>query len=160
MNGELKKMYESDVKEKLEADWDNAEMVARIDKKDRERKKRVKEIISAGGLKVGADYHHAALIFQHGNTTIDFKKANELAKKGMELGDKRSKWLYAATLDRYLLSTGKPQRYGTQFGRNKDGEPEVAKPIDKNVTDEERVKYNVPPLNEAVSVYKKKYGLK
>lgn len=160
MNEELKKMYESDVKEKREADWDDAEVVARIDKKDRERKKRVKEIMSAGGLKVGADYHHAALIFQHGNTTADYKKANELAKKGIELGDERSKWLYAATLDRWLLSSGKAQKYGTQFEKEKNGDWEVAKPIDRSITDEERAKCNVPPLAEAVSVYKKKCGFK
>lgn len=160
MNEELKKLYEEDVEEKTGADWSDVEVVARIEKNDGERKKRVEEIILADGLKIGADYHHAALIFQHGDTTADYKKANELAEKGMELGDERSKWLYAATLDRWLLSSGKAQKYGTQFGRDKNGDPEVAKPIDESVTDEERAKHNVPPLSEAVSVYKEKYGLK
>jgi hypothetical protein len=50
-----------------------------------------------------------------------YKKANELARQGIELGDERSKWLYAATMDRWLVSQGKPQKYGTQFRKNKKG---------------------------------------
>ena len=83
----------------------------------------------------------------------------KLAKKGMKLGEEKSKWLYAATMDRWLLSSGKAQKYGTQFKRRESREIEVAKPIDSRITDEERKKYNVPSLSEAVSVYKKKYGL-
>lgn len=159
MNEELKKMYEDDVREKTEADWDDKNVVSRISKNDKDRRKKVKEIISAGGLEVGADYHHAALIFQHGDTTSDYRKANKLAERGMELGDERSKWFYAATMDRWLVSTGKPQKYGTQFHKKKNGDWEVG-PIDKNVSDKERAKYNVPPLSKALSVYKKKYGFK
>ena len=152
-------MYEDDVKEKSEANWNDPGVVERIERNDKKRKKRVKEIIAGSGLVAGADYHHAALIFQHGNKPSDYKRANELAKKGMELGDERSKWLYAATLDRWLISTGKPQKYGTQFHKKKNGDWEVG-PIDKNVSDKERAKYNVSPLSKALSVYKKKYGFR
>ena len=75
------------------------------------------------------------------------------------MGDGRSKWLYAATLDRWLLSTGKPQKFGTQFRKEKNGDWELAQPIDKTVTDTKRAQYNVPPLSEALSEYKKKYKL-
>jgi len=58
-----------------------------------------------------------------------------------------------------MLSLGKPQKYGTQFRKGKNGDPEVVKPIDESVTDKERAKYNVPSLAEAVEIHKKKYGL-
>jgi hypothetical protein len=147
-NEELKKMYEEDVVEKTNANWSDKKMVAKIDKNDRKRRKRVSEIIDKGGLKIAADYHHAALIFQHGETTADYKKANELAKKGMEMGDERSKWLYAATLDRLLISQGKPQKYGTQFKKNQKGEWKI-EPVDPETTDEERIRLNVSSLPEA-----------
>jgi len=155
-NKELEKMYEDDVEEKTNADWNDKKVVAKIDKNDKKRKKRVMEIIAEGGLRVAADYHHAALIFQHGGTTVDYKRANELAKKGMEMGDERSKWLYAASMDRWLVSQGKPQKYGTQFRKNKKGNWEPGS-IDPTTTDEERTRFNVPPISEAMARFKEKY---
>ena len=55
----------------------------------------------------------------------------------------------AATKDRFLMSSGKPQLYGTQF-RKIDGVWKLHE-VDPNVTDEERAKWNVPPLTEAKS---------
>jgi len=159
-NEELRKIYEEDVAELTGANWRDSKVLEKIERNCKRRKRRVGEIVSVGELKVGADYHHAALIFQHGDTTVDFKKANELAKKGMDLGEERSKWLYAATYDRWMRSLGKPQKYGTQFKKGKNNMPELAEPIDRSTTDEERAKYNVPPLAEAVEIHKKKYGLK
>ncbi len=149
-------MYEDDVKEKTNANWNDKRVVAKIDRNNRKRKKRVEEIIAEGGLRAAADYHHVALIFQHGNTPADYKKANELARKGREMGDKRSKWLYAANMDRWLLSQGKPQKYGTQFRKNKKGDWEPG-PIDPTTTDKERARFNVPPISEALRRFKKKY---
>jgi len=156
VNKELKKMYDDDVKEKTEVDWDDKEVVAKIDENDKKRKKRVGEIVAEGGLRVAADYHHAALIFQHGSTTVDYKKANELAERGMELGDERSKWLYAATLDRWLISQGKPQKYGTQFIKSEKDDWELG-PINPTTTDKERACFNVPPVSEALAKFKEKY---
>lgn len=155
-NEELKKLYEDDVKEKTDADWSNKEVMAKVDKNDRKRKKKVEKIMAEGGLKTAADYHHAAFIFQHGESTADYQKANELAKKGMEMGDERSKWLYAATMDRWLVSQGKPQKYGTQFRKNKSGKWEMGQ-VDPITTDEERVYLNVPPLSKALAKFKEKY---
>jgi len=156
VNEELERMYKDDVREKTEADWSDKEVVIRIDKNDKKRKKRVMEIIAEGGLRVAADYHHAALIFQHGNTTADYKKANKLAKKGMELGEERSKWLYAASLDRWLVSRGKPQKFGTQFRQNDKGDYEPGS-VDPKTTDKKRALFNVPPLSESLKRFKQKY---
>lgn len=105
-----------------------------------------------------ADYHHAALVFQHGNKSEHYKLAHKFAEKAVELGDTSAKWLYAATLDRWLLSIGQPQKFGTQFRKNNKGNWELA-PTDKTVSDGERAEYNVPPLSRALQRFKKKYGL-
>lgn len=157
MNGELKELYEEDVKEREGIGSFQAEGEELL-KHDRARRRKTYAIIENGGLKVSEDFYHAALIFQHGETSDDYNKANELAQKAMEMGDDRAKWLYAATLDRWLLSIGRAQKFGTQFERNESGDWELAQPIDDSVTDEERARYNVPPFSEALKVYKEKYN--
>ena len=159
MNEELKGLYEADVESRSGVDWDDPGEVERIKREDKSRRARLQELLDTGKVSEAADYHYAALIFQHGDKPSDYKKANELAKKAMEMGEERAKWLYAATLDRWLLSTDKPQKFGTQFKKNRKGHWELAQPIDGSLTDEERREHNVPPLAEALKLYKKKYGL-
>lgn len=155
MNQELKELYEEDL-----ADRESQDMkLALLEERDRERKERVEELISQGKLKVAEDYHHAALIFQHGYVVADYDRANELAKKAVEPGDNSARWLYAATKDRSLLSQGLPQKYGTQFMKNSDGEWVLVEPVDPNTTDEERAEWDVPPLDEALPKFKDRYGL-
>lgn len=60
----------------------------------------------------------------------------------------------AATYDRYLLYTEGYQKYGTQRVPDEVTEEEVWAPIDPKTTDEERAKYNVPPLTELLKKYK------
>lgn len=156
----IETLYAADIEERNHINWDDKNEVEVLRQRDRERKEKAMELIETGGLISGLDYHHASLILQHGETTEDYKLAHELAEKAVNLGDETAKWLYAATFDRWLLSSGKSQRYGTQFKQNKSGEWELALPIDPSITDEERIKYNVPPLSKALSVYKAKYNLK
>jgi hypothetical protein len=116
--------------------------------RDRQRRARVDEIIAAGGAKTSWDYCNAALVMQHGTESASYRKAHELAVCGVETGMGRGcKGLAAAALDRYLQSIGKPQIYGTQV-RRVDG-VWTLEPIDESaVTDEERRKWNLPPLAE------------
>lgn len=58
-----------------------------------------------------------------------------------------ARWLAAASKDRYLMTLGKPQLYGTQF-KKVDGKW-ILWEVDPSVTDEERAKWGVPPLVEA-----------
>jgi hypothetical protein len=99
---------------------------------------------------VADDYYHAAMILQHGRTAEDFDLAHQLSLKASELEptDRAARWLAAATKDRYLMTLGKPQLYGTQFKRDPGG-PWYLYPVDPSITDEERAKWNVPPLAEA-----------
>ena len=104
------------------------------------------EIIAAGGAKTGDDYHAAALVCQHGDKLDDFAKAREYAAKAVELGNERGRWLAAAAWDRWLVNAGYPQRFGTQYLCNPDCELQES---DESTTDEERARWNVPPLEVA-----------
>lgn len=154
MNKQLKQIYEEDI-----FDRNNRIPDEKLNVNDRKRIALVEEILLNGENLQAQDYHHAALIFQHGEDLNHFKRAHQLATRAVELGDDSARWLSAASLDRSLLMAGRPQKYGTQFQLNDKNEWELAQPIDPSVTDEERVKWNVPPLKDALSVYLQKYNL-
>lgn len=144
-NAELERLYTEDQADRTEGpnakiDWEA------VSKRDEQRRKRVLEILEAGGAKTAADYHHAAMVFQHGSTLEDYDRAHKLAAKAAELDPEHpgAKWLAAAAKDRWLMNQGKPQLYGTQF-KMVDGKW-VLWDVDPSVTDEERAKWDVPPL--------------
>lgn len=142
-NRELWAIMEADQKDRQSLDTDVTQAIGR----DRERRARVAEILAAGGVKTSMDYFNAALILQHGESAANYQKARDLALKSVELepANARARWLAAAALDRYLVKTGKPQLYGTQF-RQVNG-VWMLEPVDEAaMTDEERAKWNVPPL--------------
>jgi hypothetical protein len=146
INAELYWMYQEDQQSRMndEIDWEI------VHKQDSTHRARVKEIIDAGGLRAADDYFHAAMIYQHGDDSTDYRMAHELALKAVEVDSTHdvAKWLSAAAMDRYLWSVDKPQIYGTQY-HIIDGKWTI-EPIDTTaVTDDERQKWHVPTLEEA-----------
>lgn len=130
-----------------------------VAQRDAERRPRVMELLQPGALRSSDDYFHAAFIFQHGDTTDDYRLAHALAAISWKLdpSNLESRWLVAATWDRLLLSQGQPQWYGTQSQQvshvapdgSTDTSPWELLPIDENaVTDSERVAMGVPTLAE------------
>ena len=118
--------------------------------KDSLRGERIKNIYAKGDLKVSDDFYHAAMILHHSTDSSDYRLANQLAMKAVELDSTsdKARWLVAATTDRYLLKIGKPQIYGTQYNY-KDGHWTL-EPIDiKAATDKDREFFRVPSLSEA-----------
>lgn len=147
-NGELQKMYNQD---------QNSRMVKNIDwsvlsKQDREREKRVYEMINSGQIVTGKDYYNSAMIFQHGTDTLASSMAVKHMRKAIELDTTINKWLLAAAIDRDLMRRGKPQIYGTQYVMN-NGETKWKRyNIDTTkVTDEERKDYHVETLAEQLT---------
>lgn len=147
-NSELTKLYEGDQADRAvgpngQQDW------AAVSKRDEERRARVAAIVASGGARTAADHYHAAMVYQHGSTVADFEEAHRLAVRAAELDPamKSAKWLAAAAKDRSLMNQGKPQLYGTQFKLMDD--VWVLWEVDPSVTDEERARWNVPPLAEA-----------
>jgi len=59
--------------------------------------------------------HYLAYLLHHGDIADDYKLAHEYASKAVAMGSRVTKWLFAATLDRWLVSQGKKQKYGTQY---------------------------------------------
>ena len=143
-NAELIEIYENDQNDRKtdNINWQE------ISKRDSLRRDRVNEILNSNKIKTAKDYKNAAMVFQHGNDSTDYGKAVRLMKKAIELDSTINKWLFAATTDRYLLSKGEPQIYGTQFYKEGD-EPWILSEIDTTkITDAERIEYGVETLAE------------
>ncbi len=111
---ELKKLFESDQREREEMGQANPEDLIHIAKNDLLRRKRVGEIFAEGCFKTPGDYLSAALIYQHGDVPDHYMQAFIWAKEAVELGEPNAKSLMAVAIDRYLVSVGKKQLCGTQ----------------------------------------------
>jgi len=86
-----------------------------VTSRDATRRAQTKVLIAAGKLKTSRDFHDAAYIFQHSDEANDYLLAHILAVEAVVKGDASSKWISAATLDRYLQAIGKSQVFGTQY---------------------------------------------
>lgn len=141
-NAELTKIYKEDQGDRQteNIDW------TVVSKRDAERQERVARILAEGGAKTAEDFFHAAMVFQHGDTEEEVARAHELSMKAVELDPNHptARWLAAASKDRLLMRQGKPQLYATQY-RMVDGKW-VLYEVDPSVTDEERAKWDCPPL--------------
>lgn len=142
-NTELQKMYDEDQGSRLvkTINWPV------VSKQDKEREKRVYELIKLNQVVTGKDYYNSAMIFQHGNDTIASSMAVKQMKKALELDTTINRWLLAAAIDRDLMRRKKPQIYGTQYVKN-NGETKWRRyDIDSTqVTDKDRVYYKVETL--------------
>lgn len=82
---------------------------------DAERQAEVRRLLADTRVRTGADYARAAFILHHGKTADDYLLAHVLATAAQAQGSPDGAWIAAASLDRYLQATGRPQIYGTQF---------------------------------------------
>lgn len=143
----LEDLYKADQNDRKNWKWDSTNFLKEVRKRDKDRRTEVKWLLEQEKGLNGKDYCHGAMIYQHGDSKSDYKKANLLTKKAVQKGYDPAKWLYAASLDRYLVSQGKSQKYGTQYKRNKNGKYELF-PLDLTVTDLQRKELNVPTISE------------
>ena len=110
-NAEMTAIYDADQADRVpgpKVDW------SKVWPRDAARRTRTRALLDAGKLNSGADFLHAAFVFQHGTGT-DFLLAHALATIAIARGRPDATWIAAATLDRYLQSIGQPQVYGTQY---------------------------------------------
>jgi hypothetical protein len=121
----------------------------RIDEEDRLRRIEVLDFIKNGEIRSGRNLVYGAFIFHHGDCSEHYLFAHQLAETAVDAGYSDARWIYAATLDRYLMSLGALQKYGTQYTWI-DGEFKLY-PTDPNVSDLERAEFQVPPLTESVA---------
>lgn len=110
----------------------------------RRRCQRVIDIYAAGHIEHARDNFHAAWVMICGETQAHYSLARMFARRATELGEVRGWTLRAMAWDRWLVATGKPQRFGTQIikqhGRWSLGA------IEPTVSDVERAFFAVPPL--------------
>jgi len=86
-----------------------------VNERDTTRRSQVRQLLTNGALQSAQDFHDAAYIFQHGQASDEYLLAHILAVEAVVKGDASSKWIAAATLDRYLQAIGKGQVFGTQY---------------------------------------------
>jgi hypothetical protein len=110
----------------------------------RQRCQRVIDIYAAGAVQDARDNFHAAWVLICGESQGHYNLARRFARRATELGETRAWTLRAMAWDRWLVASGKPQRFGTQIikqaGRWSLGAVEPA------VSDLERALFAVPPL--------------
>jgi len=88
---------------------------AAIRKNDDERDGEVRRMLNEGSIRTGTDFYRAALVYQHSGTPEGFLLAHVLATVALSKGNQSALWLSASSLDRYLITIGKKQLFGTQF---------------------------------------------
>jgi hypothetical protein len=149
-NAELTRLHNEDQSDRTPADGKAIDW-SKVAPRDKARLARTKEIYSQNQLITANDYYHAALILQHGNVPEDFLLAHEFCVVAITKGknDKQTRWLAAASEDRFLMNIGRPQRFGTQYQAYPATAPYKLYEVDKGVTDELRRNMNTPSLAEA-----------
>ncbi len=153
-NPRLTALYEQDQSDRRTVD--DAHWVE-VDRRDAERCQAVAQMLTDGTVVTAADHYHAAMVFQHGDDSTAFRRAHELAVTAEQMGSAPARWLAAASLDRYLLDTGRPQHYGTQFAERPGGW--FLSPIDSlAVTDAERHRAGTRTLAEIRAFLAEKNG--
>ena len=116
INLELETLYYNDKKDRGQYDLNGLSM-KELQDRDQLRLLEVYKLLKESKVDKREIWncHYLALLLQHGQDPSDFKLAHNYAKMAVDMGSRVTKWLYAATLYRYLLSIGKKQKFGTQF---------------------------------------------
>ena len=139
---ELTELVNADQKER--DDWDNLteDEKLKMSENDLGRRKRVGEILGEGCFKTPEDYAAASLIYQHGNVPDHFFQAFVWASRAVALGDLNQKHLVTLTIDRYLISIGKKQLFGSQaYASEATGWCFCIEPVESSFPDAVRKEY-------------------
>jgi len=145
-NPELTELYAQDQADRTGSDIEWSVVALR----DNDRLARVNEMLRNGKIRTAADYHRAAMVFQHGAEPEHIRLAHALATLAMTLeqDNKSYRWLTAASWDRMMVHHVQPQWYGTQF--HGDSQGMYLYPVaGAAVTDIERETMGVPTLAES-----------
>jgi hypothetical protein len=116
--------------------------------RDKIRKAFVERLVKNNEINTPKDYYMAAMIFHHGSTINDSKRAVRLAKLSADSGYRKGLSFYATCIDRLLIRQGKKQKFGTQFRKKNTKSLWRLLPFDKKTTDEERFKYGLLSLTK------------
>lgn len=101
--------------------------------RDAARRADARQLLESGRVRTGLDFERAAFLFQHGDDPADYLLAHSLAMAAIAKGRETALWIASASMDRYLLATGRPQVFGTQRSGNARALPADDKLIPKAV---------------------------
>lgn len=149
INHELLAIFEADQGDRKSDDIDWSVVSGR----DKERNRRVRQMLKAGQVRHSDDYYHAAMVFQHGMDADDIRLAKDYAKHALHLdpNNGRAAWLACAAEDRWLHRIHKPQIWGTQYMNPGNGKW-TQEPFDRTAkTDAERRAMGVQTLAESAA---------
>lgn len=151
-NLKLQELYESDQQDRKQV-YSSADMMEMLREHDAARKQAVLEMMSRGEVNTPQDLYHAAVIFLHGASPKDFLTCHRLAVMASIRGHGPSRWLACSSLDRFLMSAGLAQVYGTQFEHNpEENKYQLRLPIDDNtLLSFEKKFFNVPAIADRLA---------
>ncbi len=155
-NEEVARMYAEDQSDRQPNDGKPIDWNA-VGPRDEARQKRIMELYTSGALKTGKDYFHAGMILQHGEKPEDYLLCHELCVAAVFKSGRSEKpnWLptakqlAAASEDRFLLSIGRAQRFGTQFTADQPNSLWHLARMEEGISDALRKVWEVPTLAEA-----------
>lgn len=156
---ELQKIVKADQAERTNVDFTkmSQQQLKMLFERDTKRRMRVGEIFAEGCLKTANDYHAAALVFQHGNIPDHFYQTFIFARRAAELEDVAvfklaNRNLSSLGIDRYLISIGHKQLFGSQFSREKNISNSklcfCMQPVETSFPDDYRKSYSALPLKD------------
>lgn len=123
--------------------------IKRVMLSDLKQRMRVGELFGDGCMVSSADYMNGAIIYQHGTQPDHFFQAFTWAKRAGELGDAEGKYWAAMAIDRYLVSLGKKQLFGSQFAKKNMADPCICmEPVEPTFPQEMRKEYTSMTLEE------------
>ncbi|MFK7768741.1 MAG: hypothetical protein AB8B55_16085 [Mariniblastus sp.] len=146
MNPLLKKLFDCDRADHKVSITAGTEAYTDLRIRDAERRKQVRSILCEERITNCVDQYHAAWVLNHGDQPADAELAYQLAERSLDAGHEPAKWLYAAAFDRCCMYRGQPQKFGTQIVP--DGERYRLWETIAETTDQERGRFNVPPIAE------------
>jgi len=148
MNERIVELFRADQAERIHHPVCGTAAYRALRERDALRRKEVLGIMATSGIDDGENMFQAAMILQHGDEAEEVWQAHRLARAAADAGHRPGRWLAAASLDRWLMYQGKPQKFGTNIVP--DGRRQRLWDVDPGTTDEERAQWDVPRLAEMV----------
>ncbi len=146
---ELAELFLADQKEREHYEKMSPQEINQLNLNDKARRMRVGEILGEGCINTAKDYEAASFIYQHGDVSDHYYQAFIWANRAVALGDLTLKKMVAMTMDRYLLSIGKKQLFGTQFlASSTTGWCFCLDPVETSFPDSYRMQYLKKKLSE------------
>lgn len=142
----LIELFEEDQRARMHHPAHGTDAYRALRSDDAERRAEARELIAHEEALSGEELYCAAMIFQHSDEIDDIHLAHGLARRAAESGYRPARWLAAASLDRWLMYQGRPQKYGTNIVP--DGRRQRVWDVDPRTGDDERAIWDVPPLEE------------